>query len=118
MTISFALAKSPTRVSVFRLLQLKNIPKGSRVSVVCLTKKGKRCKGKLKASVLVKKTTKRTLRLKKLQRRKYPAGSRIDATITNPKFKTQYKTLVIRRRSNPSIVTRCSTPPSKKRRAC
>ena len=117
MTISFELAKKPTRVSVFKLLQLKNIPKGSRVSVVCLTKKGKRCKGKLKASI-VKRNVSGKLRLKKLQRRRYPAGSRIDATITNPKFKTQYKTLVIRKRSNPSIVTRCSTPPSKKRRAC
>jgi hypothetical protein len=93
------------------------IPKGSKVSVVCRTKKGKRCKGKLRASV-VKKKARGKLRLKKLQRRKYPAGSRIDATITNPKFKTQFKTLVIRKRGNPSIITKCATPPSKKRRNC
>jgi hypothetical protein len=117
VTISFALARNPTRVSVFRLLVLKNIPKGSKVSVVCRTKKGKRCKGKLRASV-VKKKARGKLRLKKLQRRKYPAGSRIDATITNPKFKTQFKTLVIRKRGNPSIITKCATPPSKKRRNC
>ena len=70
---------------MFKLLQLKNIPKGSRVSVVCLTKKGKRCKGKLKAKVVKKNASGKLRGAQEAPGAQVPtAGSRIDATITNP----------------------------------
>ena len=117
MAIAFDLLKDPTRVSIFERIDLTNVARGSRVSVRCLTAKGKRCKGRLKAG-FTKRNARGKIRLKPFERKKYPAGSRIDATITNKGFKTQFKTLVIRRGANPTIVTRCAIPPSKKRRAC
>ncbi len=116
--MSFKLLADPTRVTRFQRLLLKNVAKGSKVSVKCLTKKGKRCKGKLKKGFTKKKTTKGTIRMKVFEKKKYPAGSKIEATITNPAFKTQFKTIKMRKNADPSIATRCATPPSKKRKAC
>ena len=117
VSISFDLLRDPTKVSIFELLQLKNVARGSKVVVRCLTKSNKRCGGKLRKQ-FTKKRARGTIRLKRFERKKFRAGMKLDATITNPAFKTQFKTLVMRRKKSPNIVTRCATPPSKRRVGC
>ena len=115
--MSFKVLGNPKRITRFARLLLKNVAKGSRVSVKCLTKKNKRCKGKL-AKRFTKRNAKGKIRMKVFEKKRYPVGSKIEATITNPKYKTQFKTIKMRKGSLPSISTRCATPPSKKRRSC
>jgi len=117
VAIAFDLLQDPTRVSLFKQVVLENIARGSKVVVRCLTKSGKRCTGRLRKG-FTKRNARGTLRLKPFERKRYPVGFRVDATITNPAFKTQFKTLVMRRNAKPNILTRCATPPSKKRQAC
>ena len=78
---------------------------------------GKKCKGKLGKVTTVKKTKKKTLAIKSFNK-KFPAGVQLEVIVSKAGFKTQVKIVQVRKNKVPSIVTRCQTPPSTKRKAC
>jgi hypothetical protein len=68
-------------------------------------RRGSRCK-----AALTRRSAARTLRLRSFERRRLRAGTRIVATVTNPGFLTQVKTLTMRKRRGPATRTQCETP--------
>jgi hypothetical protein len=115
--VSYKLLRDPTRTTAFFRLQVKNVPRGSKVVGRCLTKKNKKCKGKLRKG-FSKNGARGTLRVKPFERKNYPAGSKLEFTITNPGFVTQHKIVTMVRNGDPAIATRCSQPGSSRRGAC
>ncbi len=109
--------RKPKKTTRFTGFVVKNIPKGSKVVAKCVTKKGKRCKGKFKKA-LTKKGARGTLKIKVFNKKKYRAGNRLEVAVSNPDFRTQIKIVKINKNRGPSISTRCQTPPSKKRTRC
>jgi hypothetical protein len=114
--VAYKLLGRPRRTTRFRRLHVKNVPRGSRVVVTCLTKKGRRCKGKLRKR-FTKTNARGSLRVKRFERKRLPAGSRLQVVVTNPQFVTQIKLVRVRKSRRPSIRTRCQ-PPGETRRAC
>jgi Ca2+-binding RTX toxin-like protein len=117
VTVAYKLFEDPTRTSRFFRLTIKSVPRGSKVVGRCLTKKNKPCKGKLKKR-FTKRNARGNFRIKALEMRKYPAGSKLEFVITNPAYVTQIKTMTIKRNADPAIGTRCQDPGSTRRRAC
>ena len=115
--VSYKLLRDPTRTTNFLRLQVKNVPPGSKVVGRCLTKKNKKCKGKLKKS-FTKNGARGTMRVKPFEKKNYPAGSKLEFVITNPGFVTQYKIVTMVNNNDPAIATRCSQPGSSRRGAC
>ena len=108
--MSFTLLADPTGVSR-PAPAAEDLATGSkRRRCSCLTKKGKRCKGKLKRKGFTKKnangTSGSSSREKALPGRQQDRGDHHE-----PGFKTQFKTLTMRANKEPSIKTRCSMPP-------
>jgi Ca2+-binding RTX toxin-like protein len=101
----------------FTRFYVKNVPAGSNVAGHCVTKKGKKCKGSL-GKAYTKTGAKGTLRLKSFENKKFPAGSRIEVTISNPAYVTQVKIVSIAKGKDPSIATRCVKPGSTRRGSC
>jgi Ca2+-binding RTX toxin-like protein len=118
VTVSYGYApKFPKKTTKFSAFTAKNVPKGSKLVARCVTKKGKKCKGKLGKSSTIKKTTKKTVALKTFNK-KYPAGSTLEVIVSKAGYKTQIKIVQVLKNKTPNIVTRCLTPPSTKRRSC
>ena len=80
----------------------------------CLTKKNKPCKGKLKKR-FTKSNARGNFRVKALEMKRYPAGSKLEFIITNPRYFTQIKIMTIKRNADPAIGTRCQTPGQSRR---
>ena len=117
MTVAYRLMENPRRNSRFSRLTIKNVPGGSTVVGRCLTKKGKRCKGRLGKSY-TKRNARGSFRLKSFEKKRYPAGTRLEFVVSNPAYFTQIKILTMKRNDDPSIGTRCQDPGSTQRRIC
>ncbi len=117
VTVSFNFfPRKPKKTTRFTAFKVKNIPRGSKVVARCVSKKGKKCKGKLGKS-LTKRNARGSFGLK-LFNRKFRVGSRLEIVVTNPTFVSQIKIVSINRNKGPSIATRCQQPGSKKRIRC
>ena len=92
------------------------VPRGSKLIARCQTAAGRTCKGILGRS-LTRDQVGGTLRIKALERR-YPAGTQLVVTITNPAYITQVKTLTIRKRRGPAVGTRCQAPDTSRLTRC
>jgi hypothetical protein len=118
VTVAYKLFEDPKKTTRFFRLRVKHIPPGSTVVGTCLTKSGKRCKGKL-AKRFTQNNARGQFRVKPFEmKRRYPAGSRLEFVISNPAFVTQIKIVTMNRNRDPSIGTRCQDPGATRRRAC
>ena len=115
--VRYKLLRDPTRTTNFLRLQVKNVPPGSNVIGRCLTNKNKPCKGKLRRG-FTKSGARGTIRVRRFEKKNYPAGSKLEFVITNPAFVTQYKIVRVVKNNDPVIVTRCSQPGTTRRGAC
>jgi hypothetical protein len=86
-------------------LRLRNVPAGSKVAVRCRTRSGGRCAG-----TFTRANATGTLRLRTFERRRFRTGTRIVASVTNPAFLSQVKTLTMRKRRGPATRTQCEAP--------
>ena len=107
----------PKKTTKFKFFTAKNLPKNAKVVARCVTKKGKKCKGKLGKTFTKKKTKRKQLKIP-IFNRKFPAGVQLEVTVTKSGFKTQVKIVQVRKNKIPNILTRCISPPSKKRTSC
>ena len=117
MTVAYKLFEDPKKNTRFFRLTIKSVPPGSKVVGQCLTKKGKKCKGKL-GKRFTKNNARGNFRLKSFEKKRYPAGSRLEFVVTNPAFFTQIKIVTMKRNADPSIGTKCQDPGATRRRAC
>jgi hypothetical protein len=115
VTFSFFPAK-PKRTTRFEDWKINSVPKNTRIVGKCLTRKGKRCGGKLRKG-FTRKKARGSLKMKVFNKT-YRAGQKIEIVATSKGFKTKVLTTKIRRNKRPIVVVRCITPPSKKRKKC
>lgn len=117
VTVAYKLAGDPKKTTRFVRLMIKSVPRGSKVVVRCVTKKGKRCKGAL-GKRFTKRDARGSFRLKSFEKKRFPAGSRLEFIVTNPAYFTQIKIITINRNRDPAIGTRCQDSATAPRRAC
>ena len=118
VTVGYAFfPKHPKKKTRFSEFVANNVPKGSKLVARCVTAKRKKCKGKLGKTLTIKKTKKKAVKISTLNK-KYPAGVQLEVIVSKSGYKTQVKIIQIRKNKKPRIVTRCMTPPSKKRKSC
>ena len=118
VTVSFNFfPRKPKKTTRFSAFTVKNIPRGSKVVARCVTKKGKKCKGKFGKS-FTKRNARGSFGLKIFNNKKFRVGSRLEIVVTNPAFVSQIKIISINRNKGPGIATRCQKPGSKKRIRC
>jgi Ca2+-binding RTX toxin-like protein len=117
VTVAYKLFDDPKKTTRFVRLTIKSVPRGSTVVGRCVTKRGKRCKGRL-GKRFTRSNASGSFRLKSFEKKNYPAGSRLEFIVTNPAFFTQIKTITTHRNGDPSIGTRCQDSPTSPRRAC
>ena len=114
VTVEFAFRRSTAKSTTFTALTVKNVPKGATVSVTC---KGKGCpakkvKGKRKAVTFTKRNASRTLSLKPWAKASLRTGTALRIVVTKPGSIGMVKTLTVRARKAPRIVTSCLRPGS------
>ena len=119
VSISYAFFPlNPKKTTRFEGFIAKDVPKGTRITVRCVkAKNGKKCRGKLGASMTIKKTKKKTNKLKVLNR-KYPAGSNLEVTFSKTGYRTKIKILKVLKNRRPVVNTKCIDPGSTKRKSC
>lgn len=117
VTVAYKLAEDPGKTTRFVRLRINSVPRGSTVVVRCLTQKGKRCKRALRKR-FTKRNANGSFRLKSFEKKRFPAGSRLEFIVTNPAYYTQIKIIKINRNRDPSISTRCQDSATSPRRAC
>ena len=106
-SVSVLFSKSTAKATKFTKFQVKGVPAGSTIVAKC-TKCGK------KAPKQTIRNAKGTVRLKKFVRA-IKAGAVIKVTITHPGMVGVVKLVKVRKRSNPTITTRCyhQAPPAR-----
>jgi hypothetical protein len=80
-------------------------------------KTGKKCKGKL-GKTFTEKRAHGAVRIRTFEKKKFPAGARIEVTVTNPRYVTQIKIVLIKKKTDPGVITRCIEPGSTRRTTC
>jgi hypothetical protein len=112
---AFAFKGSTARFTKFTTLQIKGVPIRSKLVVTCKAPKGKKCPAKK----FTKKNAFGTVKLKKWQKKKLYAGTKLTATITKTgNYIGAVKILTVRKKRVPKIVTRCLPPGAKKAVGC
>ena len=106
----------PRATTRFRHFVVEHIPKGSTVVARCVTRRGSPCSGAL-GKRFRRVNVSRRLAVPGFNRR-YPAGRRLEVTVSHPEYRTQIKTVMVRRGKKPYISTRCQDPGSPRRTAC
>jgi uncharacterized repeat protein (TIGR02543 family) len=109
----FASAKKGS--TKFTTLQVKNVPFGATVNVVC---KGRGCPSGLKGKGFTKKNAFGTVSLAKFIKKPVKAGSVITVTVSKPGAINAVKVLTVRAAKKPLIATRCLPPGAKSPVAC
>jgi hypothetical protein len=109
---------TPGERTKFLSLELRNVPAGSTVVARCLTREGRRCKGKRLGKVVRREGAEGTVRIRRFENRPIRAGHRLEFEISNPGYLTQYKVMRVRRGAAPTITTECSQPGSEERTGC
>ncbi|HET8952925.1 MAG TPA: hypothetical protein VFN44_20545 [Solirubrobacteraceae bacterium] len=116
-TVSYSFfPRHPRRSTRFSGFRVGNVPRGSTVVGRCLTAAGKACKGRLKPGFL-KTGAGGSLRVRAFDRR-YPAGTRLEVVISNPAYRSQIKTVLVRANKRPRLGTRCQAPGTTTRSSC
>jgi hypothetical protein len=112
LNISLPFVYTSSRKSTrFSSLTVKGVPKGSTVTVRC---KGHGCPKKL----FTKKKVKGSVSLKPYLKKALPTGLKLTITVSKPGFVSMIKTLTIRSKAAPKIVTTCKAPGAKKASRC
>jgi hypothetical protein len=115
VTMPFAFSKSTKKFTVFTLLQIKGIPRGSTLKVTCKAPKGKKCPAKR----FTKRNARGKVSLKKWIRKRLAAGTKLTASVTKPgNFIGAVKIMTVRKKKRPSFVDRCLPPGTTKPRRC
>ena len=99
----------------FTRLVVKNVPRGSKVTATCRTKRGRRCRG---IRTFTKRNARGTVSLKRFLRKRLRAGTVIEVRVTKPNTIGAVKRLTVRRNKNPTITTRCLPPGAKRPARC
>ena len=111
----FAFSKATSKFTVFALLQVKGIPRGSTLKVVCKAPKGKKCASK----GFTKKNPKRIVSLKQWLKKRVAAGTKLTVTVTKPgNFTGAVKIMTVRKSNRPKFTDRCLPPGVTKPRRC
>jgi Putative metal-binding motif len=113
-TLSF-FARAFARETTFSRLQVKDLPAGARVAVVC---RGKGCPRGLTGKVFIRRPTGRTLSLAAFIRAPLPRTAALTITVAHPGSITTVKTLELRARKSPRTTTRCLPPGATKPATC
>ena len=112
----FFVKKSTNKFTTFTQLQVKGIPRGSRLKVTCKAPKKKKCPG---GKSFTKRNARGIVSLKKWLRKRLPAGTKLTVTVTKPgNFIGAVKTMTIRKRARPKFTDRCLPPGVKRPRRC
>ena len=98
------------RITRFRRLEVKGVPRGSTVRVTC----AKGCSRKS----YVKRNARGTVSIRTIARRPLRAGTKIRVVVTRRGMTGAVKTLTVRARGGPSVTTRCLPPGAKRESAC
>ncbi|WP_028065844.1 MopE-related protein [Solirubrobacter soli] len=109
----FASAKKGS--TKFTTLQVKNVPFGATVSVVC---KGSGCPSGLKGKGFTKPNAFGTVSLAKFIKKPLKAGSVVTVTVSKPGAINAVKVLTVRAAKKPLIATKCLPPGAKSPVAC
>ncbi|HWK27660.1 MAG TPA: putative metal-binding motif-containing protein [Solirubrobacter sp.] len=99
----------------FSSLQIKNVPFGATVSVVCA---GGGCPAGLRGKGYVRRNAFGTVSLARFIRKPLRAGARITVVVSRPDAINAVKVLAVRAGRKPLISTRCLPPGAKKPVAC
>jgi hypothetical protein len=103
VTVSFSTLSS-ARFTVFRELVVRNVPRGSRVTVTCKTKRGRKCR---RVKTFTKRNARGSVRIRSMLRKRIPVGSVIEVRVTKPGFTGAVKRVLIRRKKVPTTTERC-----------
>jgi len=108
----------PRRSTMFVTVAVTGVPRGSKVVGRCLTRRAKRCATRRLRRTFTKGNARGTVRLKRFERRRLRAGTRLEVVVTHPDYLSQIKTVTVRRGRPPLISTRCQRPGEPQRRRC
>ncbi|HKG64223.1 MAG TPA: putative metal-binding motif-containing protein [Solirubrobacteraceae bacterium] len=116
VSMPFFVKKSTNKFTTFTQLQVKGIPQGSRLKVVCKAPKKKKCPA---GNTFTKRNAGGTVNLSKWLKKKLLAGTTLTVTVTKPgNFIGAVKTMTIKKKARPSFVDRCAAPGTTKAIRC
>jgi hypothetical protein len=102
--------KATATGTTFTAISVRNVVRGSKITVTC---KGKKCVKKFTI-----KNARGTVVLKKLKGHKFPVKDVIEIRVTHSGYMGLVKTLTIRKSKGPSAATKCLAPGAKKPKQC
>jgi hypothetical protein len=114
--LPFTVARSTTTYTVLSSLRVTGLPSGSTLTATCAAPHRKRCPG---ATRLLKRSVSGVVSLNAWVKRKLPAGTRISVSVVNAeKVVGARKTLTVKKRARPSVISACLAPGSAKLIGC